>query len=51
MASPSWATRAACSSGSWTRAEDMGYIWNAGPELEFFLFRKDADGKIKPAAA
>ena len=30
------------------RAEDMGYIWNAGPELEFFLFRKDADGKIAP---
>ena len=30
------------------RAEDMGYIWNAGPELEFFLFRKDEDGQISP---
>ncbi len=30
------------------RAEDMGYIWNAGPELEFFLFRKDAEGNIQP---
>ena len=30
------------------RVADMGYVWNAGPELEFFLFRKDADGNIKP---
>jgi glutamine synthetase len=30
------------------RAEDMGYIWNAGPELEFFLFRKDSEGRITP---
>ena len=30
------------------RAEDMGYIWNAGPELEFFLFRRDAEGGIAP---
>ena len=30
------------------RASDLGYVWNAGPELEFFLFRKDADGNIKP---
>ena len=30
------------------RAEDMGYIWNAGPELEFFLFRKDEEGTISP---
>ena len=30
------------------RAEEMGYIWNAGPELEFFLFRKDAEGDIAP---
>jgi glutamine synthetase len=30
------------------RAEDMGYIWNAGPELEFFLFRKDEEGHIQP---
>jgi glutamine synthetase len=30
------------------RAEDLGYIWNAGPELEFFLFRKDDEGNIQP---
>jgi glutamine synthetase len=30
------------------RAKDLGYIWNAGPELEFFLFRKDEQGKIQP---
>src|SRR3989337_3110427 len=23
------------------RTTAMGYVWNAGPELEFFLFRKD----------
>lgn len=28
-------------------AEDMGYIYNTGPELEFFLFKKD-NGKIAP---
>jgi glutamine synthetase len=30
------------------RASKLGYVWNAGPELEFFLFRKDEDGVIKP---
>ena len=30
------------------RAAALGYIWNAGPELEFFLFRKDEHGLIKP---
>ena len=30
------------------RAADLGFIWNAGPELEFFLFRKDEDGNIEP---
>jgi glutamine synthetase len=30
------------------RARDLGYIWNAGPEFEFFLFRTDADGRIQP---
>ena len=30
------------------RAQALGYIWNAGPELEFFLFRKDENGEIKP---
>ena len=33
------------------RADKLGYIWNAGPELEFFLFRKDEDGEIKPLPA
>jgi glutamine synthetase len=30
------------------RAKKLGYIWNAGPELEFFLFRKDDKGSIQP---
>ena len=30
------------------RATDLGYIWNTGPELEFFLFRRDEDGQIAP---
>ncbi len=30
------------------RATKLGFIWNAGPELEFFLFRKDENGEIKP---
>jgi glutamine synthetase len=29
------------------RARKLGYIVNTGPELEFFLFRRDEDGKIK----
>jgi glutamine synthetase len=28
------------------RAEKMGYVVNFGPELEFFLFRTDDEGKI-----
>ena len=28
------------------RAEDMGYVFNVGPECEFFLFRKDDNGNI-----
>ncbi|NCB64211.1 MAG: type I glutamate--ammonia ligase, partial [Clostridia bacterium] len=27
------------------RASDMGYTFNVGPELEFFLFQTDEDGK------
>jgi glutamine synthetase len=30
------------------RATDLGYIWNTGPELEFFLFRRDENGQIAP---
>jgi glutamine synthetase len=30
------------------RAEAMGYRFNTGPELEFFLFRRDEDGEIQP---
>jgi len=30
------------------RARDMGYIVNMGPELEFFLFRRDDDGAVAP---
>lgn len=29
-------------------AEKLGYTFNTGPELEFFLFRKDRKGRIKP---
>lgn len=27
------------------RASDLGFVFNAGPELEFFLFQTDEDGK------
>jgi len=30
------------------RARKLGYIVNMGPELEFFLFRRDDNGKIVP---
>src|SRR3972149_11722956 len=30
------------------RARKLGYIVNTGPELEFFLFRRDEDGKVAP---
>ncbi len=30
------------------RAKKLGYIVNTGPELEFFLFRRDEDGGIAP---
>ena len=30
------------------RARKLGYLVNMGPELEFFLFRRDADGKVAP---
>jgi len=29
-------------------AEEMGYIYNTGPELEFFLFRRDDNGLPRP---
>lgn len=29
------------------RARKLGYVWNAGPELEFFLFRRE-NGELKP---
>lgn len=29
-----------------SKAYDMGYVFNVGPELEFFLFEKNADGSI-----
>ena len=29
-------------------AEEMGYVFNAGPEVEFFLFRRDESGRIQP---
>jgi len=30
------------------RAKKLGYVVNMGPELEFFLFNRDAHGKIAP---
>ena len=30
------------------RATDMGYQFNTGPELEFFLFKRGADGSLQP---
>jgi glutamine synthetase len=30
------------------RARKLGYVVNMGPELEFFLFRRDENGKIAP---
>lgn len=30
------------------RAEALGYRFNTGPELEFFLFKKDENGKLAP---
>jgi glutamine synthetase len=30
------------------RAKALGYVWNTGPELEFFLFRRDEKGEIAP---
>jgi glutamine synthetase len=27
------------------QAQDLGYIFNVGPELEFFLFKRDIDGQ------
>ncbi len=30
------------------RARKLGYVVNTGPELEFFLFRRGADGEIAP---
>jgi glutamine synthetase len=30
------------------RAKRLGYVVNMGPELEFFLFNRDANGKVVP---
>jgi glutamine synthetase len=30
------------------RARELGYIVNMGPELEFFLFRRDENGRVAP---
>lgn len=29
-------------------AAELGYVYNTGPELEFFLFKPQADGQIRP---
>ena len=30
------------------RAKDLGYVFNVGPELEFFLFKTDNGGPLQP---
>jgi glutamine synthetase len=30
------------------KAKELGYVVNMGPELEFFLFRRDEDGAVAP---
>jgi len=30
-------------------AEEMGFVYNTGPELEFFLFKPDDNGQIRPS--
>jgi glutamine synthetase len=30
------------------KAEDMGFVYNAGPELEFFLLKPDAENSVMP---
>jgi glutamine synthetase len=30
------------------RARELGYVVNMGPELEFFLFRRDENGRVAP---
>lgn len=30
------------------RAADLGYTFNTGPELEFFLFKRSTDGTLQP---
>ncbi|MGE3799498.1 MAG: glutamine synthetase family protein [Candidatus Kapaibacterium sp.] len=30
------------------RAKEMGYVFNVGPELEFFLFKKENGGPLQP---
>ncbi len=30
------------------RAKKLGYVVNTGPELEFFLFRRNGEGEIRP---
>ncbi|MDB5034757.1 MAG: glutamine synthetase, type [Chlorobi bacterium] len=30
------------------RAKALGYVFNVGPELEFFLFKRNAEGKLAP---
>jgi glutamine synthetase len=41
---PRWALKNAMA-----EAAEMGYVYNTGPELEFFLFKPDADGTFNPA--
>ena len=47
-ASRSPATRASSCAARSSGPKELGYIVNTGPELEFFLFRRDEDGRIEP---
>ena len=47
MDSLSRAIRARCCAAR-SEAEQMGFTYNTGPELEFFLLKLHADGKLIP---
>ena len=47
-ASRSTATREPCSKRQLARAEELGYVFQTGPELEFFLLRTSGPQQVEP---